>query len=674
LTFTLSNVNVSYANGLRRIILSEIPVIAIESYPHDKNNVTIFTNKSRLNNELIKQRLSCVPIHIDALEDFPYTEYVLEINKSNDTNVIIFITSEDFQIKNIKTGKYLTRAEVQKIFPPDPISGDYIDLLRLRPKLSSNNDKEQLHLEAKFTISNAKNSGMYNVVSTCSYGNTIDQENIKDAWTIKEEELKLKYSKEEIDAENEAEKIYLINNLANKFFQSCLNTEAKKYLNNRLVESSIIAEFNIGFAPKEGLREYLTQHQISLSDMSKAGLIAKGDRSDNIYEVFRNRVIFPIFNVYNKIIGFGGRAMDNNIQPKYLNSPETLVFKKGENFYGENYAISASYKKGNIILVEGYMDAITLHKAGFKNTVASLGTAVTDKQLSKLWRYTNEIILCLDPDEAGIKATKKVIEMSLALIDGEKTMSFLSLPKGLDPDDAVNKRGGQYLEKLITERKNLSEIIWQMETFNDNFSSPESRAKLDQKLNFYCNIIQNNILKKHYQIFFKDKLWKLGRKSTNKSSNHSNISSLNIDEYMQIQFNLIAVLCKHTNLLYNKDFIKDLHTLHFDNIDLTKFKHWLMLTIKDNDEIKGEITSYFQNSEITEIYSTIYLKQNIGEINIEGKNLWTFFFTNYELIKLQRNYDKIVALKGNKVDLDETRSYYQKMNILKNYIEQLKTF
>ena len=105
LTFTLSNVNVSYANGLRRIILSEIPVIAIESYPHDKNNVTIFTNKSRLNNELIKQRLSCIPIHIDALEDFPYNDYVLEINKSNTTSLIIFITSEDFQIKNIKTGK-----------------------------------------------------------------------------------------------------------------------------------------------------------------------------------------------------------------------------------------------------------------------------------------------------------------------------------------------------------------------------------------------------------------------------------------------------------------------------------------------------------------------------------------------------------------------------------------
>ena len=199
LNFTLSNVNVSYANGLRRIILSEVPIIAIESFPNEKNNVTIHINKSRLNNELLKQRLSCVPIHIDALNDFPYEEYILEVNKGNDSNIITFVTSEDFQIKNIKTSKYLTRQEVQKMFPPDPISGDYIDLLRLRPKLASNMDKEQLHLEAKFSISNAKNDGTFNVVSICSYGNTLDQVKIKDAWELKEAELKQKYGKEEIE-------------------------------------------------------------------------------------------------------------------------------------------------------------------------------------------------------------------------------------------------------------------------------------------------------------------------------------------------------------------------------------------------------------------------------------------------------------------------------------------
>lgn len=481
-----------------------------------------------------------------------------------------------------------------------------------------------------------------------------------------------KYSQEEIDAENEIEKIYNINSLANQFFQKSLNVEAKKYLSSRSLEPIVVAEFQIGFAPKEGLKEYLMKQQVSLSDMSKAGLIAKGDRKDHIYEVFRNRVMFPIFNVYNKIIGFGGRAMDNNTQPKYLNSPETLVFKKGENFYGENYAISASYKTGNIILVEGYMDAIAFHKANFKNTVASLGTAITEKQLSKLWRYIDEIIVCLDPDEAGLKATKKIIEMALGLIDGQKTISFLSLPKGLDPDEALNKKGAQYLEELILQRKNLSEIIWQIETANDNFASPEAKAKLDQKLYNYCNILKNNTLKKHYQIFFKDKIWQLGRKSLKNVKNHSNIHTIKIDEYDQIQFNLIAVLCKHTNLLYNQDIIADLNSLHFDDTDLTKFKHWLILTAKDNEQLHSDINNYFKDSEVSQIYSNVQLRQNIGDINIEGKNLWTFFYTNYELIKLQRNYDKIVELKGNKLNLEEARSYYQKMNSLKMYIEQLK--
>jgi len=199
LTFTLSNVNVSYANGLRRIMLSEIPTIVIESYPYEKNNVSIYINKSRLNNELLKQRLSSIPIHIETPDEFPLDEYMLEVNKANTTNSVIYVTSQDFKIKNIKTNKYLTPAEVGKIFPPDPISGDFIELLRLRPQIASNMDKEQLHLEAKFSISNAKNDGMFNVVSTCSYGNTLDLVKIKDTWGVKSAELAKKYSKEEIE-------------------------------------------------------------------------------------------------------------------------------------------------------------------------------------------------------------------------------------------------------------------------------------------------------------------------------------------------------------------------------------------------------------------------------------------------------------------------------------------
>lgn len=199
LKFTLENVNVSYANGIRRTLLSEIPCIVITSYPYEENNITIFKNKSRLNNELLKQRISSVPIHINNIDDFPYEDYILEIDKVNNSDTIVYVTSEDFKIKNIKTDKYLVSNEVKQIFPPDPITGDYIDLLRLRPQIANNTEKEELKLEAKFSISNAKHDGMFNIVSTCAYGNTLDSVKIKDNWEIKEKELKEKYDKANIE-------------------------------------------------------------------------------------------------------------------------------------------------------------------------------------------------------------------------------------------------------------------------------------------------------------------------------------------------------------------------------------------------------------------------------------------------------------------------------------------
>jgi DNA-directed RNA polymerase alpha subunit len=138
LKFTLSNVNVSYANSLRRTILANIPLLVFRTQPYDRNNVNIKANKTRLNNELLKQRISCIPIHITEISDFPYQDYVVELNKENNTSVIDFVTTEDFKIKNIKLDSYLTDSEVKQIFPPDPITQDYIDIVRLRPIMSEN--------------------------------------------------------------------------------------------------------------------------------------------------------------------------------------------------------------------------------------------------------------------------------------------------------------------------------------------------------------------------------------------------------------------------------------------------------------------------------------------------------------------------------------------------------
>jgi DNA-directed RNA polymerase II subunit RPB3 len=188
LLFTMTNINHSLANSLRRLILSEIPTFVFRTFPHNESKVDIITNTTRLNNEIIKQRLGCIPIHIDD-NDFPYQEYVVEVNKQNDTDTIQLLTTEDFMVKNISTDKYLSANAVKEIFPPDLITGDYIPITRLRPPLSDNIQGEHIQFNAFFDQETAKHDGMYNVVSTCAYGATMDLVKANDIWNDKKKEL-----------------------------------------------------------------------------------------------------------------------------------------------------------------------------------------------------------------------------------------------------------------------------------------------------------------------------------------------------------------------------------------------------------------------------------------------------------------------------------------------------
>ena len=196
LLFTMSNINHSLANSLRRIVLSEIPTLIFRTFPHNDSKVDISINTTRLNNEIIKQRIGCIPIHMNDT-DFPYHDYVVEVDKQNDSNTIELLTTEDFKIKNISTEKYLSATATKELFPPDLITGDYIPITRLRPKLSENIEGEQLQFVASFDIGTAVEDGMYNVVSTCAYGATTDAVKANDVWNDKQKEL----VKTDVDAE-----------------------------------------------------------------------------------------------------------------------------------------------------------------------------------------------------------------------------------------------------------------------------------------------------------------------------------------------------------------------------------------------------------------------------------------------------------------------------------------
>lgn len=199
LKFRLSGVDVSLANAIRRIILSDIPCYVFRTTPYSENKATIFINTSRLNNEIIKQRLTCIPIHISDPE-FNFKDYKLEIDVKNDSDTIRIITTEDFRIKNISTDKYLSKEGLRKIFPPNTISNEYIDFVRLRPKISDNIDGEHLKMECLLDVGYAKQDGAFNVVSCCSYGNSPDAIAQNKAWSEKESKLRSEgENKEEIE-------------------------------------------------------------------------------------------------------------------------------------------------------------------------------------------------------------------------------------------------------------------------------------------------------------------------------------------------------------------------------------------------------------------------------------------------------------------------------------------
>lgn len=213
LTFQIKNINSSCINSLRRVILSEIPCIVFETTPYEKNKANIEINTTRFNNEILKQRLSCIPIHIND-ENFPINDYEMILDKKNTTDSIIFATTEDFQIKNITTNKFLSKNELKNIFPPNSITGDYIEFVRLRPNVSDANYGEHIKMSCKLIRNIAKNNYSYNVACTCSYSNIIDDESSKIAWLQKEKEYQEKnMTNEEIE--------YLKNDF--------MNLDAKRY-------------------------------------------------------------------------------------------------------------------------------------------------------------------------------------------------------------------------------------------------------------------------------------------------------------------------------------------------------------------------------------------------------------------------------------------------------------
>ena len=291
-------------------------------------------------------------------------------------------------------------------------------------------------------------------------------------------------SEQEKIREREMSKLYQVNELARDFFFACLTKtsygkQAREYLDYRGVTENMINDFHLGFAPPawDKLSLAFAERNIEPEILIKAGLVAPRPSGDGIYDRFRDRIMFPICDARGKVVGFGGRVL-NDSQPKYLNSPETIVFNKRNILYGLDAAIRYIRESGQVIVVEGYMDAITAHAFGVKNVVASLGTAFTPEHAKPLLRYGAEIIFAYDSDAAGQNATLRAL--SVVRVLGAK-VRVVSVPDGKDPDEYIRKHGADAFRALVKDALPFLDYQMNKALENTDYSTLEGKVAVVAK-------------------------------------------------------------------------------------------------------------------------------------------------------------------------------------------------
>jgi DNA primase len=303
--------------------------------------------------------------------------------------------------------------------------------------------------------------------------------------------------------------------LAAKFFADTLTSrngaKARGYLADRGISPNTQLQFRLGYASPDrfALKEHLGNQGIPVEDMVETGLLIGGDDIPVPYDRFRDRVMFPITDIRGRVIAFGGRALEKDVPAKYLNSPETPLFHKGDNLYNMATARQAAHDGSPIVVVEGYVDVIAMVGVGYPGSVAPLGTALTENQLALLWKMADEPILCFDGDRAGQKAAWRAAELALPHLGPGKSLRFALLPEGQDPDDLARSGGRAAIEEVVAASRGLVEVIWSHEIEGGNFATPERRAALEKRIGDVANAIRDEVVRRYYRQDFSERLARL---------------------------------------------------------------------------------------------------------------------------------------------------------------------
>jgi len=532
---------------------------------------------------------------------------------------------------------------------------EYLDEIKLRLKVSQVVGKSvQLKKRGKefvglspfnnekspsFTVSDEKE--FYHCFSTGEHGNIFDflmktkllgfGEAVKE---LAAEAGMPQYKFSAMDTEKEKRfNIYknIFKEYSNFFHQQLFkseNSQALSYLEKRGLNQNIIKEFNLGYVPwQNNLYEKLLT-KFSEAEIILTGLYYKNEKTNKFIDRFNSRIIFPINNLTSETIAFGGRIIKESPLAKYINSPETEFYKKGRTVFNLDRAKALRSETNEAVIVEGYMDVVSLYAKGIKNVISNSGTALTETQIELVWKFFSSPIICLDGDQSGQNAALRIAEKLLMLINENNKIYFSILPKGDDPDDFVKKNGKEKFVEFLKSKKIIQSYIWDVYLSEVDANNPFEISKFEKKIKSACYGIKDEVLRKYILEDFLEKLRNLTPIQNYKKSFtpyvKRNFKILNETKQLHKEKNHFSKAeIKERSILYillnyvssTRSKLTELLEIDFTNAQNENLKQEIINFVKINDSMDKD------KSEIEDKYKTLIndIEKDVNLKNILSK-------------------------------------------------------
>ena len=540
-----------------------------------------------------------------------------------------------------------------------------------------------------FTVSDEK--GFYHCFSSGEHGNIFDflikTQSLKFGEAVRQLALEagmqpFKFTSFDLEKEKRYQKYINILKDYSDYHHKLIfekNSSAMDYLIKRGIKKEAILEFKIGFVPENS--DYYSQllKKFDEKDILQTGLFYKNDKYNKFVNRFHSRIIFPVKNIIGDIIAFGGRIFKDKKIAKYINSPETEFYKKGRHLFNLDKAKSSPNKNQEVIVVEGYMDVVSIYSSGIKNVVANSGIALTENQINLIWKFFSYPIVCLDGDASGQKAALRIAENLLPFIKENSKIGFVTLSNGMDPDDYIKEKGKENFEKLIEKNLSIEEFIWRIYLQNLDRSDPFAITKFEKKFKNLCQSIKDQTLKKHILEHYLEKIrnltplqrfdrkkkfnyYKILNETKKISVSKDHLTKEEIKEYsiLYIMLNYPEIISPRLEIFKDIEFsskglndlksellteTKDFINIETKNLNLNKKYSTLIKDINQNTVIKniflkkGETQQIEMLNEILKELNEIKFSKRIDEL--ENKLIKDFDEKSYsDLMQLKSQINK----------------------------------